>query len=210
MRIRALKSALALSCGLLSLAASAGAAEKASNKPFADADHVIYMPTNQAAKRAPSKATNLSYHGGGVVTSAKVVFIFWGPSFANAASPDSTYASTLQAFRNQFGGTAEYKVITQYSGIQAASLGSGTPDWFDTSAPPTKVTDANVQSEVNRYFSGGHGAYNSSTIYEVVLPSSSYSSSGGSTSCGGPHLSYCAYHGSYSSGSGTVLYSIEP
>jgi len=208
MRIRALKSALALSCGLLSLAASAGAAERASNKPFADADHVIYMPTNQAAKRVPSKATNLSYHGGFVVTSAKVVFIFWGPSFSGGS--DATYASTLQAFRNQFGNTAEYKVITQYSGIQAASLGSGTPDWFDTSAPPTKVTDATVQAEVNRYFSGGHGAYNSSTIYEVVTQSTSYSSSGSSTSCGGPSLAYCAYHGAFTGTSGTVLYSIEP
>jgi hypothetical protein len=210
MRIRALKSALALSCGLLSMVASAGAAEKASNKPFADADHVIYMPTRDAAKRVPSKLTNLSNHGGGVVVSAKVVFIFWGPNFANAASADHTYATTLQAFRNQFGTTGEYNVITQYSGIQLANLGSGTADWFDTSAPPTKVSDATVQAEVNRYFSGGHGAYNSSTIYEVVLPSTSYSSSGGSSSCGGPHLSYCAYHGAYTGTSGTVLYSIEP
>jgi hypothetical protein len=67
-----------------------------------------------------------------------------------------------------------------------------------------------VQSEVNRYFSGGHGTYNSSAIYEVVIPKTSYSSSGSSTSCGGPSLAYCAYHGSYSGTSGTVVYSIEP
>ncbi|MFL6232049.1 MAG: hypothetical protein ACJ76N_02860 [Thermoanaerobaculia bacterium] len=212
MRIRSLKSVLALSCGLLSMVASAGAQEdKALNlKPFADADHVIYFPTNITAKRTvPSKA-NISYHGGPVITSAKLVFIFYGPSFANAASADHTYATTLQAFRNQFGTTGEYNTITQYSGIQLTNLGSGGADWFDTSTPPTNVTDSTVRAEVNRYFSGGHGTYNSSTIYEVVIPSSSYSSSGSSTSCGGPSLAYCAYHGHFSGSSGDVKYSIEP
>jgi len=208
MKSRGLKFALALSCGLLAVAANAATVEKQMAKPFADADHVIYAPTNHAVI---SKARNtLTNHGGGVLVSAKLVFIFWGPSFANAASPDHAYATTLQAFRNQFGTTGEYNTITQYSGIQLTNLGSGTADWFDTSAPPTNVTDATVQAEVNRYFSGGHGAYNSSTIYEVVIPSSSYSSSGSSTSCGGPSLAYCAYHGAFSGSSGTVLYSIEP
>jgi len=215
MKIRGLKSVLALSCGLLSLAAAAGAQEeKAMNlKPFADADHVIYMPTNIAAKRVPSKATNISYHGGNIVVSARVVFIFWGSAFGSGGS-SHTYATTLQAFRNQFGTTPEYNTITQYNGVNGTialtNLGAGTPDWFDSSAPPTNVTDSSVRAEVNRYFSGGHGAYNSSTIYEVVIPSTSYSSSGSSTSCGGPSLAYCAYHGSFSGGSGTVLYSIEP
>jgi hypothetical protein len=202
---------LALSCGLLSMVASAGAQEdKALNlKPFADADHVIYMPTNQAAKRINSKLTNISYHGGGVLTSARVVFIFWGPSFGSGGA-DSGYASTLRAFRNQFGTTGEYNVITQYSGILKSNLGSGTADWFDSSAPPTNVTDSTVRAEVNRYFSGGHGSYNSSTIYEVVIPKTSYSSSGTSTSCGGPSLAYCAYHSHFSGSSGDVKYSIQP
>ncbi len=200
-----LKYAVALSCGLLSVAANAAPLEKA-HKPFADADHVIYAPT-KGAPQLPTKSL-LTNHGGGVVTSAKVVFIFWGPSFSNPASPDFSYAQTLQAFRNQFGTTPEYNVITQYSGIQLTNLGSGTADLFDGTTPPTNVTDAIVQGEVNKYLASN--AYNSSTIYEVVIPSSSYSSSGSSTSCGGPSLSYCAYHGSYSGAPGTVLYSIEP
>ena len=129
-------------------------------------------------------------------------------SFSNAASPDFAYAQTLQAFRNQFGTTGEYNVITQYSGIQLTNLGSGTADLFDSTTPPTNVTDAVVQGEVNKYLSTH--AFDNSTIYEVVIPSSSYSSSGTSTSCGGPSLSYCAYHGSYTGTPGTILYSIEP
>jgi hypothetical protein len=208
MKIRGMKYVLALSCGLLAVAANAApGADKKLDKPFADADHVIYAPIKGAAQ-LPTKS-NITNHGGGVITSAKVVFIFWGPNFNNAASADYSYARTLQAFRNQFGTTGEYNTITQYSGIQLANLGSGTADWFDTSTPPTNVTDTIVHTEVNKYLSG-HGAFNNSTVYEVVIPSSSYSSSGTSTSCGGPRLSYCAYHGSYSGASGTVKYSIEP
>jgi hypothetical protein len=200
-----LASMLAVSCAMSAVAANAASEEKAL-KPYADADHVIYMPTKNAA-RIPMKSL-LSYHGGGVITSAKVVFIFWGPSFNNTASTDYNYARTLQAFRNQFGTTPEYNTITQYSGIQLSNLGSGTADWFDTSTPPTNVTDSAVQSEVNRYLASH--AFNSSTVYEVVIPKTSYSSSGSSTSCGGPALAYCAYHGSYNASVGTVKYSIEP
>ncbi|HEY0512564.1 MAG TPA: hypothetical protein VGH73_11705 [Thermoanaerobaculia bacterium] len=190
----------------MAVSANAATVEKA-NVPFADADHVIYMPV-KGAPTLPTKSL-LTNHGGGVLTSAKVVFIFWGPNFNNPSSSDYNYARTLQAFRNQFGTTGEYNTITQY-GVSLTNLGSGTADWFDTTTPPTNVTDSTVHSEVNRYFSGGHGAFNNSTIYEVVIPSSSYSSSGSSTSCGGPRLQYCAYHGSYSGTSGTVKYSIEP
>src|ERR1700759_47056 len=111
MRIRSLKPVLALSCGLLSLSLSAGAQEDKALKPFADADHVIYTPTKEGAKRLPTKAVNLAYHGGPVITSAKVVFIFWGPSFAIGGA-DHTYATTLQADRNQFGTSPEDNPIT--------------------------------------------------------------------------------------------------
>jgi hypothetical protein len=136
-----------------------------------------------------------------------VVFIFWGPSFNNAASPDYSYARTLQAYRNQLGTSSEWAAVREY-GVWATNLGSGTPDGFNTSTPPTNVTDSTVQAQVNRYLASH--AYDSSTIYEVVLPKTSYSSSGGSTSCGGPSLAYCAYHGSYSSSPGTVIYTIQP
>src|SRR5205814_8488079 len=73
------------------------------------------------------------------------------------------------------------------------------------------VTDATVRAEVGRY-TAAHGL-NTSTIYEVFLPkyvpgtsTLVYSSSGSSTSCGGPGLAYCAYH----SHTGSTKYSIEP
>jgi hypothetical protein len=143
-----------------------------------------------------------------VITSAKVVFIFWGPSFANAASADHTYATTLQSFRNQFGTNGEYNTITQYSGIQLANLASGTADMFDTTTPPTNVTDATVRSEVTKYLTTH--TFNNSTIYEVVIPSASHSSQGGGTSCGGSPLQYCAYHSHYTTSGHDAKYSIQP
>jgi len=206
---RSLRLGVALSCGLL-MAVSAGAAEKkVPAKPFADADHVIYMPIKGGI--VPKAGTNLTNHGGPVITSAHVVFIFWGPSFGSGGA-DASYASTLQGFRNQFGTTGEYNVITQYSGtngtVALTNLGGGTADLFDGTTPPTNVTDAIVQSEVNKYLASN--AFDANAIYEVVIPSSSYSSSGSSTSCGGPSLAYCAYHGNFTSSGRDVRYSIEP
>jgi hypothetical protein len=207
MSVKGLKCGLALSCGLLAVSAKAATLEKRADKPFADADHVVYSLARGGAGMPLPLKTMVNH--GPVLFQPKVVFIFWGPSFNNAASPDYSYARTLQADRNQFGSTPEWAVLKEYQ-IGLANLGSGTPDWFDTSTPPTNVTDSTVHSALNRYFSGGHGSFNSSTIYEVVIPKTSYSSSGSSTSCGGPSLAYCAYHGSYSGSSGTVIYSIQP
>jgi hypothetical protein len=169
---------------------------------------------NDEAGRLRSSG-NLVYHSGGrVILSAHVVEIFWG-------SFPSGYTTNMQNFRNQFGTTGEYNVITQYTGIDDASgvtgaiqltnlAGSSTLDYFDTSTPPTNVTDAIVQSEVKKAIAA-HGSTDYNAIYEVFIPSGSYSSSGSSTSCGGPNLAYCAYHSHYVDGAGkNVKYSIEP
>jgi len=165
-------------------------------------------------------ATNLTYHGGDVINTARVVCIFWGPTWASGGS-DNSRATTIQSFRNQLGTSSHYSMLTQYydsAYINTTNLAGSQPDWFDTSnALPSNgnVTDSVVQSEVKRYISA-HG-YNGSTVYEVFLPkyvpgtsTLVYSSDGSSTSCGGPGLAYCAYHSHYSSTSGYVKYSIEP
>jgi hypothetical protein len=205
MSVKGLKCGLALSCGLLAVSANAATLEKRADEPFADADHVVYSLA-RGGPRLPVKSL-LTNHGGGVIAHPKVVFLFWGPSFNNAASADYNYARTLQSYRNQLGTTSEWEVLSQY-GVLLTNLGTGTPDWFDTSTPPRNVTDSAVQAEVNRYLASH--AYDSSTIYEVVIPSASYSSSGSSTSCGGPSRTYCSYHGHFSGISGTILYSIQP
>jgi hypothetical protein len=177
-------------------------------------------PSDESKFRTATNAVNLTYHGGDVINTAKLVCIFWGPTWASGGS-DNSRATTIQAFRNQFGTSSHYAIITQYydsAYINTTNLAGSQPDWFDTTNPlPSNgnVTDSVVQSEVKRYISA-HG-YNGSTVYEVFLPkyvpgtsTLVYSSDGSSTSCGGPGLAYCAYHSHYSSTSGYVKYSIEP
>src|SRR5258706_12867171 len=137
--------------------------------------------------------SNLINHGGPVLTQANVVSIFWGSEWGTDANP-STLASTILGFFAQFGNTGEYNVITQYSGIQQHNLSNTY--WVDSSNPPTNVSDSAIQSEVLKYF-GTHAGPDASTIYEVFLPSGSYSSYGSQDSCGGPHPVYRAHHSNF-------------
>ena len=154
------------------------------------------------AKPGGSGAQNLSDHGGPVLTAPKVVCIFWG--FGTGDS----YTAAMQSFRD--GGLYNYsRMLSQYRNAGASAstnFGGSANDKFDTSTPPVAVSDAAVQAEVKKFFGG---AEDSSTIYEVFIPSGSYSSDNG-TSCGGPALAYCAYHGHFSDGTRDVKYSIEP
>ena len=158
--------------------------------------HTQLYPTKDKApgwaKPGGAGGQNLTNHGGPVIQSAKVVSIFWGPSWGSGGTLGGL-ASEIMGFFSQFGSTGEYKVITQYSGIQATNLTNQF--WWDTSAAPTNVSDSNVEAEVVRSFS--HVGIDANTVYEVFLPAGSYASYGSSTSCGGPNLQFCAYHSNF-------------
>ena len=174
-----------------------------------------HFPTHErfqrehGAKPGGGGGQSLVYHGGPVIHSARVVPIFWGPSWG-AGGSDAAIATHIQSFFGQFGTSAEYNTITQYSdgagAIHTSSLGTTT--YFDASTPPTNVTDAIAQQEVLKAIAVV--GFDASTIYEVFLPATSYSSDGSSTSCGGPNLKYCAYHGNFSSVGRDVKYASMP
>jgi len=170
---------------------------------------VHHFPTKDQANKARPRGSNLSYHGGPVIHSARVVAIFWGPSWGTGGA-DAATATHVQQFFGQFGTNSHYAIITQYSDgagfIQTTNLGNTS--YFDSSTPPTNVTDADMQAEVLKAI--GVVGFDASTIYEVFIPPSSYSSSGNATSCGGPALQYCAYHGHFSSSFGDVKYASMP
>jgi len=154
------------------------------------------------------RTNNLTYHGGPTITKAKVVEIFWGPSWGTNGSP-GTLASTMMGFFAQYGTNGEYKVITQYSGIQQNNLTNQY--WIDSVNPSNvAVTDAMIQAEVVHCFNAGGCVFDPSTIYEVFLPAGYYSTLGSATSCGGPHLQYCAYHSNFSWSGNDVKYASMP
>lgn len=103
-----------------------------------------------------------------------------------------------------FGTSSHYAVITQYDdttgNIQTSNLAGGSAAYFESSTPPTNVTDATVQAEVDKAIAAV--GFDASAIYEAFLPSTSYSADGTSTSCGGTNLAYCAYHGNFAGAHG--------
>src|ERR1051326_8130471 len=176
--------------------------------------HVQALPH----RRAPggrhgggASSPNVSYHNGPVIHAAKVVPIFWGPSatWGINGSPSALAQSVINFFV-QFGTTGQYNVITQYydfgGSVQLSSL--TTRYWIDNSTPPTNVTDAALESEVVKAI--GQVGLDASTVYEVLLPPTSYASFGTYTSCGGTNLTFCAYHGNFSYGGADVKYASLP
>jgi len=154
-------------------------------------------------------AQNLINHGGPLLASAKVVSIFWGPFWGNPSNQTlGATAAHVTGFFANFGSTGEWHTIAQY-GSGATNLTNQY--WIDSASPPhTAVTDSDVQGEVLNYISGHGGVPDPNTVYEVFIPNGYYSSSGGSSSCGGPNLQYCAYHGNFSSGGHDIKYSAMP
>jgi len=195
----------------LALASTSRAAMKETNGHW-----VHEYPTKGRAIVHTTTASNLSYHGGSILPAAKVTPIFWGSYWSTTTG--SSQRSTMNLFFEQFGTNSHYGVITQYYDTTTGTTrhigltaleNSGATGWYDATNPSSaRVTDAMVQSEVNRYLSSH--TFNGQTIYEVFIGPGYYSYDGGATSCGGTNLQYCAYHGAYSSGGRTIKYAIEP
>ncbi len=173
-------------------------------------------PTKSRALLHTASTSNLSYHGGSILPVAKVVPIYWGSYWGGTTG--SSQRSTMNFFFQQFGTNRHYGVLTQYYDTATGStryvglsslLASGGTGWYDSGNPSSsRVTDAMVQAEVNKYL--GTHTFNGWAIYEVFIGPGYYSYDGGASSCGGPSLQYCAYHGAYSWNGHTVKYSIEP
>jgi len=208
---------VALALAFLSMAgfALAERIHDTSDRAVEGGRHVQMHPTNagqpaedgetDGATKSIMAQQQLVNHGGPTITHAKVVEIFWGSEWGTTESPSAT-ALNMMSFFSQFGTTPEYNTITQYSGIQQNNL---TNTYIvDTTNPPTNATDAAVIAEVKKYLSTH--AVDTSTIYEVFLPSTSYASFGTSDSCGGPNLVFCAYHSNFSYNGSDIKYASMP
>src|SRR5512133_424612 len=98
--------------GVFALAGAAFAGENFEQNPTTINPHL--MSAKGFVQNRAAGSGDLVYHSGGkVLRNAKVVCIFWGPSFATGGA-DNGYATAIQGFRNQFGTNAEYNTITEY------------------------------------------------------------------------------------------------
>ena len=176
-----------------------------------------HFPTKQrfAKEFAKGGGGNLIYHGGPVIPEAYVVPIYWGSQWSPTDPISPSLTKFIGTTTGGFGETGEYNVITQYhevvnsttTFISKSNLGSAAGAIYDSTNPPINVTDADLQAEV---LFVTHNNPRTDTIYEVFLPSTSYSSDGKATSCGGPNPQYCAYHGSFTYETLDVKYAALP
>ena len=174
-------------------------------------------------------ANNLNYYGGPVMHSDTNYTIYWEPrgysTTANYKNVIDTYFSNVAGADNAT--TNDYSVTTQYydSGGNIAYNTSFGKRFVDTTdAYPTSgcvslsgspcLTDAQLQQEVQTVIRNNKGLPTGlGTEYFIITPpgvATCFDSTSRDCSSGGLHFDYCAYHSSYGTGSGTVLYAVMP
>ena len=219
--------ALALGFGLTLALASVGGA--AAGGPGSAVRPQIMMPPRGAAHSArPTRSNNLSFHGGnpGVVKGAdKVYLVFWGSQWGASGVPGSIDPSGEAAIETSFftnvGGSAWNNSVIQYcdhttsgsttcgSGSQHAtnppgSLLGGT--WYDNAAAaPAHPSQSQLAAEAAAaavHFGNTTTTSNQAVQYVINTATGNNASGFGS--------SYCAWHSSTSSASGTLAYTNMP
>jgi hypothetical protein len=190
--------ALLLSTTLLGSACVADSGATDEVEASAEGTVVHMMPLHSADKvssSAPAGA-HLNYFGGPVLTNISVHPVFWNAS--------TQFQANLNAFYNAVPQSKLYDMLAQYSGIGRGSGVAGVVDNKTT----TRVSDANVQTELNNLFaSGALPAPNANNYYPVHFPAGvAITAPDRSKSC----VVFCAYHGTYVRNGVNVNYGVIP
>ncbi|MFI5100775.1 MAG: hypothetical protein ACHQE5_09740 [Actinomycetes bacterium] len=218
---------LALGFGLTLALASVGGVDAGGRDSATRPE--TFMPIRGAAGHArPTKTSNLTFHGGnpGVVKGADNVYlVFWGSQWGSGIAPGSIDPSGEAAIETSFftnvGGSAWNNSVTQYcDGVKtgtvtcgssgshatnpAGSLLAGT--WYDNAAAaPAHPSQSQLAAEAARaavHFGNTTAASNKTVQYVINTATGNNPSGFGS--------SYCAWHSSTSSASGTLAYTNLP
>lgn len=195
---------------------------------------VHVMPTPTAAKALPTPALTaaLSYHGGPIMPTIEIYNIFWVGTLqgGGTATLTSHYESVAHNFAFDYAGHSVDNNNTQYyqtspskyvSGLNAIAAGdSFGASYVDTDAFPASgctdsltpkncITDAQLQAEIVKVLGvkGWTGGFNKIfLVYTGQGEGSCFDSS--SSSCA--YKQYCAYHGSFTSGTQEIVYGNMP
>jgi hypothetical protein len=202
-----------LSLAAVGCVAQSGSADEAAAPEVAASgigrQHLMLTDQARAAQTPPStteartaRSTKLTYYGGPIIQNPNVIPVYWNSSVANQATLNAFYAAittgTYVTFLSQYDTTSPKQTIGNGT--------RGTP--YVDSETATNVTDAQVQTELNRLFaSGALPAPNNNNLYMVHFPAGvSITDSGGNKSC----VVFCAYHGTYVYNGQDVYYGIIP
>lgn len=158
--------------------------------------HLMPMHSPEKVQSAAPAGAQLTYFGGPVLKNVDVHPVFW--------NANTQFQSNINSFYKGVTNSAHFDLLSQYSGI-----GRGTAvDGFVDNRTTTRVSDAAIQTELNRLFSAGSlPAPTANTYYPVHFPSGvSITAPDGSRSC----VVFCAYHGTYTRNGTNVNYGVIP
>jgi hypothetical protein len=188
------------------------------------------VPTVAAAHAQAARSSgggNLVYHGGPVLLANRTVAIYWGPGAGAPGSsglfPDAGYETLINRYLTDVAAASGaqsnvYAVETQYydsSGSHIRYASTATAPLVDDSSYPANgcadtvaatsvcLSDSQIQAEVAKMVPSPDPR----TVY-FVFTGKGVGSCYSSSSCA--FSSYCAYHGSFTTGAGTYLYANQP
>ncbi len=175
-----------------------------------------------AARQGPSAqlatGNGIDYHGGPIVSSLKVVSVYWSGSTIFAGGPvpgtkgtGAQDGSLVGYYLRNLAGSSYYNINTTYGdtvggGHTVANTVSYTGYWGDTHNAPSgsqSVSNTTIINEIVYGFTSGNLTYDPSTIYAVF-------SANNVNLGGGAFTQYCAYHGYFSWSGNVVLYAVMP
>ena len=181
-------------------ASAASIPATSSHKP-----HLLLHPVLMKPNVVTPFVTNLSYHGGPVMTGTTNAYaIFWEPT-GNVAT---NYNSLIQRYFGDIGGSSLYHNNIQYTNSSGGYASNATfaGSWVDTKAyPRSPLLDSDIQSEVSRALSSKGWRSSSNNLFfvftqrnENICIDSSQSECASNT--------FSAYHSNF----GSTLYATMP
>ncbi|MFI4991686.1 MAG: IPT/TIG domain-containing protein [Solirubrobacterales bacterium] len=173
---------------------------------------------------APLASGNLIYHGGPVMTSNTNYTFYWSPSGASAypAGYQTGVNRYLEDLAHDSGGNQNVdSVATQYSngGGEAAAYDSHFGGAILDTDPypkngckkaPICLTDAQLQAELSSWIAVHGLPKDLAHEYFLLTPpgvEDCFEAAGTECSAASNNPTYCAYHGSFASGGGKIVYS---
>jgi hypothetical protein len=200
---------------------------------------ISYQPLNGARAATPAPAplsqqasalsgsANLVYHGGPVMTSNTNYAFYWAPSDAPAypSEYETGVDQYLEGLAHDSGGDQNVdSVATQYSngsGEAVAYDSHFAGAIVDTDPYPKNgckkaticLTDAQLQAELASYIAAHALPHDLAHEYFVLTPpgvEDCFEAIGTECSAGTSVGTYCAYHGSFASGGGEIVYANDP
>lgn len=218
--------AAALATAMLAVSAAGASAvivQLASGKPLS------YQPLRGAfaLRVRPLASANLRYHGGPVMTSNTNYAFYWAPSGSPAypAEYQSGVNRYLEDLAHDSGGDQNVdSVATQYAngGGEAVAYDSHFAGAIVDTDPypangckkaPICLTDAQLQAELGSYITAHGLSCDLAHEYFLLTPpgvEDCFEASGTECSAGSKVPAYCAYHGSFASGGGEIVYANDP